>query len=292
MDKEANIYYDKGPCLSFHAFLNFLLGMRGCGKTYGFKTWSIDDFLKNNRQFMWVRRYGEEIKEMKKTFFDDVISRYPEHKFKIEGDKTTGRFFVDDKICGFYVALSTSSKYKSSSFPLVDKIIFDEFLIIGKTYHYLSDEVTMLLELISTVFRNREFSDDPNVVKPRGVYLLGNNVTCANPYFLYFNIKSFRGRFFHDKERNILVEMYTDTRFINRAKKSLLGQLTKGTNYSEYAIENKAYLDNDEFIGKRTPVSKFYCAIDYKSKTYGIWMDFHEGRTYVDYEYDPSSYNN
>lgn len=284
-----NKWYDKGQLLSYKAFFNMLIGNRGGGKTYGFKTWAIDDYIKNGKQFIWVRRYGTEIELLKKSFFDDIANKYPSYKFEIKGSKKTGKIFIDGKVAGYYFALSTSSIAKSSSYPLVDKIIFDEFLIMGNTYKYLADEVVLLLEFAETIFRDREH--DNQAIQPRGVYLLGNNVTIANPYFLYFNIKPFKQRFYVDKERGLVVEQYTNANFIEIKKTSKIGKLTANTTYAEYAIENKSYLDNDRFIAKKPPKCTFNCAIDYKGKTYGFWLDYHNGDMYVNYQYDPDSYN-
>lgn len=56
-------YYTNGQTLSYHAFMNILTGNRGCGKTFSFKQWSINDALKTGHQFLWVRRYATEIKK-------------------------------------------------------------------------------------------------------------------------------------------------------------------------------------------------------------------------------------
>lgn len=282
-------WYDKGQLLSYKAFFNMVVGNRGGGKTYGFKTWAIDDFLKTGKQFVWLRRFGTEIDLMRKSFFDDIQARYPAHKFELKGSKKAGKLYVDGKLMGFYFALSTASIAKSSSYPLVDKIIFDEFLIMGNTYKYLTDEVVLLLEMIETIFRDREH--DPKAIQPRGIYLLGNNVTIANPYFLYFNIKPFKQRFYVDKTRGIVAEQYSNLAFIELKKASKIGQLTANTTYAEYSIENKSYLDNDRFIAQKPSNCNFNCAIDYKGKTYGFWLDYKNGNMYVNTQYDPNTYN-
>lgn len=297
----AEIWYNKGSLLSYKCFLNLLIGNRGGGKTYAFKTWALDDFIKTGKQFVWLRRYGTEIDMLKgdaksdenDSFLGDIEERYKDHKLAITGNKKKGKITVDGKIAGYYFALSTSAIAKSSTYPKVDKIIFDEFLIFGKTYHYLSDEVTLLLEFTETIFRNREYEYqfDKSVVKPRGVYLIGNNITIANPYFLYFNIKPFTQRFYIDKERGICVEMYKNEEFIQIKKASSLGKLTKGTAYAEYAIENKSYLDNDKFIAKAPSHCIFSCCLDYKGKTIGFWIDNKYGNVYANLKYDPSSYS-
>lgn len=284
-----NKWYDKGNLLSYKMFFNMLIGNRGGGKTYSFKRWCVDDFLKTGKQFVWVRRYGTEIVELRKTFFDDIKELYPNLEFKLIGSQKSGKILINGVVAGYYVSLTTSAILKSSAFPLVDKIVFDEFLIIGKTYHYLSDEVVMLLELIETIFRDRE--NNPNAVKPRGVYLLGNNITIANPYFLYFGVKPFKQRFYIDKKKGLLVEMFTNDVFVESKKQSNIGKLTAGTTYAEYSIENKSYLDNDRFIAKKPAKCDFMCAIDFKNKTYGFWLDVKNGNCYVNNQFDPYTYN-
>ncbi len=266
-----------------------LVGNRGGGKTYGFKCWCIDDYIRNKKQFVWLRRYGTEIELMRRTFFDDIASRYPKHKFEIKGSKKYGTLYIDGEVMGYYFALSTSAIAKSSAYPNVDKIVFDEFLIMGKTYHYLADEVVMLLEFTETIFRDRE--NDKTAVQPRGVYLLGNNITIANPYYLYFNIKPFSSRFYVDKTKGILCEQYTNKTFIEQKKTSRIGKLTEGTTYAEYSIENKSYLDNDRFIASKPTTCNFNCAIDYNGRTYGFWLDYKNGNMYVNYQFDPYSHN-
>lgn len=298
---KPKIYYDKGRLLSYHCFFNMLIGNRGGGKTYGFKTWGIDDFIATGRQFVWLRRYGTEIEMLKgdkksennDSFLSDIEDKYKDHKLEIKGSKKKGKILVDNKVAGFYFALSTSSIAKSTIYPKVDKIIFDEFLIFGNTYHYLNSEVELLLEFVETIFRNREYESqfDPKVVKPRGVYLVGNNITLANPYFLYFNIKPFRQNFYVDKTRGLLVEQYKNDSFVAIKKASSLGKLTAGTTYAEYAFENKAFMDNERFIAPKPSNATFNCAIDYKGRTFGFWLDYKNGNMYVNHKYDPDSYN-
>lgn len=287
-----NIYYDKTRLLSHKMYFNMIIGNRGGGKTYGFKTWAINDYLKTGKQFVWVRRYGTEIKEMRKKFYDDIAHLYPGKKLGIQGDTKRGTFFMDNQPMGYYIALSTSTSVKSTPYPKVDKIIFDEFLIMGNTYHYITDEVTLFMELIETIFRNREedAKTNPDVISPRGVYLIGNNITIANPYYLYFNVRP-TSKFYVDRERELLVEQYCNDKFVEIKKQSRLGKLTAGTKYAEYAIENKPYLDNDKFIKSKPNNAKFTCAIVYKGKTYGFWIDYKNGDVYCNMQYDPSSYS-
>ena len=40
-------WYSPTNIKSYNKFLNFIIGGRGIGKTYGFKQWAINDFIKN-----------------------------------------------------------------------------------------------------------------------------------------------------------------------------------------------------------------------------------------------------
>ena len=48
MDK--SIYFDIHPILTYNALINFIIGERGVGKTYGCKKFCIADFIKNGNK--------------------------------------------------------------------------------------------------------------------------------------------------------------------------------------------------------------------------------------------------
>ena len=69
------MYWDIGKPLSYNALFNFIVGARGTGKTYGFKQWAIKDFLKTGAQFVYVRRYKQEMKDIKNFFLNGFAVR-------------------------------------------------------------------------------------------------------------------------------------------------------------------------------------------------------------------------
>ena len=169
------MYYDYDKISSYNATFNMIITNRGYGKTYGAKKRAINKFLKKGEQFIYVRRYKSELKKVKDKFFEKIKKEFEGHKFEIKGFTA----YIDDKVAGYLIPLSTSLSEKSNEYPNVTTIIFDEFLIDKAYIRYLDNEVETLLDLVYTVQRERE-----NV----RVYLLGNNVTTVNPYFDYFNI--------------------------------------------------------------------------------------------------------
>lgn len=122
-------YYDGGQAISYNALFTFCIGGRSIGKTYYFKKKAIRDFIKKKKQFIYLRRYKEELQKTIGTFFNDVKQEFPDHTFTIKSN----RFYIDGEIAGFYFPLSTSHILKSMSFPDVYTIIYDEF-IIDKRY--------------------------------------------------------------------------------------------------------------------------------------------------------------
>ena len=51
------MWYDLSQLLSYNKILNFVIGQRGGGKSFNAKKWCVNDFIKNGKQFIWVRRY-------------------------------------------------------------------------------------------------------------------------------------------------------------------------------------------------------------------------------------------
>lgn len=271
----ANIWYDKGKLLSHNSILNFLIGQRGGGKTYGFKTWCVDDFLSTGRKFLWLRRYNTELKGHGKnmgvidTWAKDIAHLYPKNEIVIKA----GVCYIDKEIAGYFGALSVSAQWKSIPFNDVNKVIYDEFLIatgVGKIY--LKNEPVIFLELMETVGRMR---DDIRYI------LIGNALSFANPYFTYFNIKPFSKGFYRDKKRGITVELYNNDAFSEVKRATKLGRLVEGTDYADYAIENEFLLDNDKFIGSRTSTSKPLFNVKWDKHIIGIWVDYDTGLFYA-----------
>ena len=272
------MWYDKAQLLSHNKIMNMVLSNRGGGKTFHFTRWGIDDFKKTGAQCVWVRRYQTEIDEMllNGKFFDAVRPYYPNDELKIEGNIG----YVNGEAAFYFIALSTSRQLKSNNYPLVNKIVFDEFIIDKGRITYLKAEVEVFLDLYETVARMRD-----NV---RAV-LLANSITIVNPYFLFWNIKPNPKKRF-TTQGQVCVELFTNADFIEQKKKTRFGQLVNGTRYGDYAIDNKWLLDNETFIAPKTPTAEFMLGMKYNGVMYGFWIDYKEGLIYVNKQFDPSSY--
>lgn len=277
---DNSIFYNYNRVRSYNALFNFIISNRGGGKTYGSKKMCINNFLKRGEQFIYVRRYKAEIKEVKDNFFSDIAQEFPNHELISNGTK----LYIDGKIAGYLIPLSVSQKYKSSAYPLVTTIVFDEFIIDKGHIRYLNNEVEVFLDLFETVARKRD-----NV----RAFFLANNVTLINPYFTYFDcIPRDNQRFTIAKDGEIVVEMFTDEAFIREKEKTRFGKLIKGTKYGEYAINNKSLRDSDVFVIKDKPKDLlFVYSICFDGIEKGVYYSEENGFYYCSKNYMKTSKN-
>lgn len=266
------MYYSISDLLSHNALFSFVIGERGTGKTFQFKEWAIRDFIKNGNQFVYVRRYKTELKDIG-NFFDDITFKFPNHKFEVKG----GKFYLDDKICGFYMSLSTAITKKSVAFPKVTKIGFDEFILEKSTIHYLPNEINAFLGLYETIARDRDV---------RCVFM-ANSVTILNPYFLFFNINPNRSkRFSKYKNNEIVVELTDSQEFKKHKRETRFGQIVEGTDFAKYSIENEFIDDNYDFIEPRPKNSYYMATFYFKDSIIGLWCDSKSGLIYASTKFD------
>lgn len=269
---DEKIFYDLYPTLTHDCLFNFILGMRGVGKTFALKVWAIKNYKKSKKQWIYIRRFESEFTEkMKQKFFKDIYEKFPDDELTIKGDN----ILLNDEVMGYLVPLSTSIKLKSTPFPDVDKIIFDEFIITDSVFHYLRNEVILFLELYSTIARLRDVK----------VFFLSNAISITNPYFLYFKLTA-TGDKRYTHFGDILVEYVEAKEFVDVAKNTRFGKLIGGTKYGEYALENKYLQDTDTFIEKKGKNARTYCTLEYKEQKLGIWVDYKIGKFWVSDDID------
>ena len=293
---DRSIFWDINRTLTYNILINFILGNRGGGKSYGAKKRAIDNFIKKKEQFGYIRRYKDDLKQPLEQFFTDIQWEYPDYEFKTVGTKLYCRLkpadekqkWTDDDICGYGFILATASNKKSISFPKITMLIFDEFLLDKGHVHYLPNEPEKLLNLYETIAR-------PGTGHPRVVlFLLANAISITNPYFLYWDLKmptraDKNGKYIWlHPTRPILVEDVRNEKFIDKKKNTEFGKLVDGTTYADYSIENKFLLDNNTFVEKKSGKAKYYFTFIYKERHFGVWIDYTDGKMWVSEDIDPS----
>lgn len=188
-------YYDVSHIDKYNAHYNVIFGKRSNGKTYSVLKKAIKKYAKYGEQSAYIRRYREDFKGKRgATMFDaliandevkkatdgkwDTITFYSDRWYFAKIDEEDNNRLVKDStpFC-FGFSLAQMEHDKSTSYPLVTTIIFDEFISrIG----YLPNEFVLFMNVLSTIIRQR------NNVK---IYMLGNTVNKYCPYFQEMGLK-------------------------------------------------------------------------------------------------------
>ena len=181
-------YYSPSRINKKDATYNVIFGERSNGKTYALLEQSLRSYFKDGSQMGYVRRWKEDItgRRASRLFSgineNGVIDKLSKGEFS-GVHYFAGKFYLcnyDDKgkpiygdndIVAFTFSLSDGEHDKSTSFPKIKTIVFDEFLT---NRLYLGDEFVLFMNTVSTIVRRR---DDVKI------YMLGNTVNKFCPYF-------------------------------------------------------------------------------------------------------------
>lgn len=271
------MYYDILKLIKYnpHALLYFILTERGLGKTFSTKKYAIDNFLQKGEQFIYVRRYESELDlVMNSKFFKPLQDKglFKEYEFLAKKIKGVYHLYLkktdeeDWQEIGYAVAMTASGKLKSSDFPDVTTIIYDEFLIDTGSgmQRYLRKEPEILLDLIETVQRTRD-----NL----RVFMLANAISITNPFFDYFSLNlPYEGEYRNFKDGLIVVNYAKNTAFREFKKNTRFGKITENTNYGLYAIDNKFLRDTDVFIKKKPWDARCQFVFTIDGHVIGCWL--------------------
>jgi len=183
-------YYKLDKIDATGANYRIIISQRSIGKTtVTLLERCIEPFFEDGTQFVYVRRRAEAIKPMhmsmifKSTYVSTYIANLALEKRGIQGaeiharggqfilyglDEDTGNL-VPFGTVGYYRALVQGGYAKGEAFPdTVRVMLWDEFLSREDTERELDDELATMMNMVSTVKRNRE-----DFV----IYMLGNTVT-------------------------------------------------------------------------------------------------------------------
>ena len=187
-------FYSLNAINKKNATYNVIFGERSNGKTYATLKQGVIDYYKNGGQMAYVRRWKEDITGRRASRLFSALCENGEIQ-KITNNEFTGvhywagkwylctyddsgkAIYSDQDIICFSFALSDGEHDKSTSFPKIQTIIFDEFLT---NKIYLNDEFVLFMNTVSTIVRKR---DDVKI------YMLGNTVNKYCPYFVEMGLE-------------------------------------------------------------------------------------------------------
>lgn len=255
--------------------LNFILGERGVGKTFTTLEWCVKRALKYDEEFVYMRRYESELKDV-----DSLLSPLPlystdpliqETSFKVKGND----FYADDRIIGHWIALSTSNHLKGTAFPKVKYLIYDEFLAESGVTRELKKEMFKFYNVLETLFRMRDFK----------CFLLANTTSfmCCYKNSLRLQLPFGGNEFWYHPTKSILVQLTNNTPYREAKRQTPVGKIIEGTDYAEYSINNKFYIDSNTFIKKRSGSHYEILNFVYKNIKFGLFVSKKSREMIIDY---------
>lgn len=195
--KQEVKYYSLEKIKKYGAQYNVIFGKRSNGKTYATLADGLRRYKEDGKEIAYIRRWDDDLRGKRgNTLFEPLVANglisdatggeyddvyyYGRSWYFCRWEESGGqrtRVKADKPFCyGF--ALNTMEHDKSSSYPRVSTIIFDECLTRGM---YLADEFIIFMNVISTIARTRD-----DIV----IYMVGNSVNKYCPYFAEMGLKN------------------------------------------------------------------------------------------------------
>lgn len=192
---EQTKYWRADRILKEHANYNMIIGERSNGKTYGCLDWCLKDYFETGHQLAVIRRWDNDFKSQQgKSMFralvkNGLVKKYSGGKYDniifrrgawyiVKYDAKLDKYIGEDEPFAISFSLNAAEHYKSSSYPDIYNILFDEFIA---SRQYLEDEFVIFMNLISTIVRDR----DPDELK---IFMCANTINKYNPYFIEMGI--------------------------------------------------------------------------------------------------------
>lgn len=180
-------FYSLKRILEKDAQYNVIFGERSNGKTYAVLKYGLERYTSHGEQLAIVRRWQDDFTGKRgQVMFDSIVANG--EVSKLTNGEWTGIYYYGSRwyLCkydedgkrisqeqpfAYGFSISSMEHDKSTSYPNITTICFDEFLTRTT---YLPDEFVLFMNVISTIVRNRT-----NVK----IFMLGNTVNKYCPYF-------------------------------------------------------------------------------------------------------------
>lgn len=189
-------FYSLKKILEANAQYNVIIGERSNGKTYAVLKYGIENYMSSKKQLAIVRRWQDDFTGKRgQTMFDSLVANGEIEKIT-KGEWTNIHYYaskwylcryedngkktervIDTTPFAYGFAITSMEHDKSTSYPNITTICFDEFLTRTA---YVPDEFVMFMNVVSTIIRHR------TDVK---IFMLGNTVNRYCPYFTEMGLK-------------------------------------------------------------------------------------------------------
>lgn len=254
---------------------------RGLGKTYSTQINLLKRAINKRREIGYIVRNQYELDQgVVWDAFEKVIEeKFPEYEFEVKGEEVFCNGKRDEEKNPFKIirgfALKKVQFYKKHSYPKVDWLFFDEYMIekdSGATYVKGYAEPTLLMKLYDTIDRRQD--------RVR-VFLIGNTTIYYNPY----HISEFFKQLFIKKAEKGEIKKISNAVFWRadppesvkeEMAKSTFSQMISGTAYGEYANEGE-YEDDIIAVEPMTSGCKCKFALQYNQQKVYVYSGNKDG---------------
>jgi len=290
---DKNKYYDGTKLLSMSDIngekpeIYICTGNRTAGKTVYFNRLCVNRFIKNNEKFMIIYRFNYEVDNVAEKFFKDIGGLFFPDDNMESSRKEKGLYhelYLNGVSCGYAISLNSADQIKKNAHLFSDtcRMIFDEFQ--SETNNYCKDEIQKLFSIHTSVARGQG-----KQVRYVPVYMISNNVSLINPYFVTMGIsnrlnndtKFLRGEGF------VLEQCYNESA-ANAQQQSGFNKAFSSSNYAAYSTQGVYLIDNIAFIEKPKGRNHYLCTLKCNGVCYGVREFIDLGIVYCDDKPDMS----
>lgn len=287
-EDKKDFWYSLDNIRSYNALFNFIILLRGVGKTYAFKKFAISEAIEKQKLFLYLRRTDVELQDSMDAFMNDVGRDFPGYEFRVWKNKLQyntpdlekdGEYLGQWETLGYFAYLSNARRKKSVSYDGVCYMCFDEFLVAPNNKYdaYLPGEVMVFLDFYETVARMRDVQ----------VFFLSNAMSTINPYFLHFGLLLPKTKTGIKRIKDDIVIEYHDNESYRLAKQDTrFGKMIAGTRFEEYAVQNKFITENSDFISRKTGRAFYRFTLDIGEETFGVYRDSGENMIWISEDVD------
>lgn len=190
LKKEKSAHYTLDNILIHKAEYNIIYGERSNGKTTAVLRYALLDHIESGykNQLGIIRRWEEDFKGKNgQQMYEGIIalgwiSDYTKGKYNsvrywsqrwylVNYDENGNKIAEAEEPFAMGFSITSEEHYKSTSYPNIKTILFDEFITRG---YYIPDEFIKFQNLLSTIIRLR---DDVTI------FMCGNSINRYCPYF-------------------------------------------------------------------------------------------------------------
>jgi hypothetical protein len=262
---------------------------RCAGKTTHFLLKAIELFKTTKRKTALIYRHQYELSSAS-SIFNSALKIYDDFEHELTTvSHAKGLFYeflLDGESFAFSLSLSNVDALKKYSpiFTEIDMCIMDEFQ--KEDGVYLKNEVQRLESLLISIARGGGSQS-----RPIKMFLLGNNISMLNPYFVKFDIN----RRFKDGTKfirgNGWIAEFTHNESASEAIKSNSLFRAFDSEYMRTSADNKKLFKEDEFLEKCTGKTKYLFTIKHDNKYWGVREELGTGKTFINEKHDSTCKN-